>query len=52
MSSLLQTSLEGRAIFRLAAKLSPRGNSVDYRAENYLGFVHRACIVILLRSYL
>ena len=24
----------------------------DYRAENYLGFVHRACIVILLRSYL
>jgi transposase len=24
----------------------------DYRAENYLGFVHLACIVILLRSYL
>lgn len=24
----------------------------DYKAENYLGFVHLGCIVILLRSYL
>ena len=24
----------------------------DYRAENFLGFVHLACIVILLRCYL
>jgi transposase len=24
----------------------------DYKAENYLGFVHLGCIVILLRTYL
>jgi transposase len=24
----------------------------DYKAENYLGFVHLGCIVILLRAYL
>jgi len=24
----------------------------DYKAENYLGFVHLGCIVILLRNYL
>jgi transposase len=24
----------------------------DYKAENYLGFVHLGCIVIFLRSYL
>jgi transposase len=24
----------------------------DYKAENYLGFVHLGCVVILLRAYL
>jgi hypothetical protein len=24
----------------------------DYKAENYLGFVHLGCIVIFLRAYL
>jgi transposase len=23
----------------------------DYHDDNYLGFVHRACIVVLLRNY-
>ena len=47
-----EEALEAGALVRLARELQTFGRRYERRVDNFLGFVHLGCIVILLRQLL